>query len=253
MKNFIKKFLSLLGYKVIRNLPGTEVVNKYDLLLFKEKNINYSLYKEGLQKSLNQVSDNFYKQNRFLNLIQLVKYVLSKNDVFDFAECGCWKGHSTFIISKLIKDSKKNINFHIFDSFEGLSIPTKDDKNFQKLNKNKNKRIIELFSSPEIFVKDQVLKDFNFCKIYLGWIPSRFNDVNEKKFSFVHIDVDLYEPTIKSLEFFFPRLEKNGIIVCDDYNHSIFDGAKKAWDEYFLNKKYQFFYENSMGGCFLIK
>jgi|TARA_B110000238_G_C16019117_1_gene392385 hypothetical protein len=48
-------------------------------------------------------------------------------------------------------------------------------------------------------------------------------------------------------------LQKNGIIVCDDYNYKIFDGAKKAWDEYFLDKEYQFFYENSMGGCFLVK
>jgi len=253
MKNFIKKILSLFGYKILKNFSGMEVVNKNDLIPFQENNHKYKLYKYGLQKSSNEWSDNFFKQNRFINLIQLVRHILSKNEVFDFVECGCWKGHSTFIISSLIKESKKKIYFHIFDSFEGLSKSTENDLSFHKLDKNENKRVRDQFSSSENFVKKKVLKDFNFCKTYKGWIPSRFQDIDGKKFSFVHIDVDLYEPTKKSLEFFFPRLQKNGIIVCDDYNYKIFDGAKKAWDEYFLDKEYQFFYENSMGGCFLVK
>lgn len=253
MKNFVKKIVSLLGYKIIKYNPGIEVINKNDLVSFHKNNSNYKLYEYGLQKSSNEWSDNFYKQNRFINLIQLVKHILSKDEVFDFVECGCWKGHSAFIISKLIEESKKNIYFHIFDSFEGLSASTEKDQNFHKLNKNENKRVRDQFASSEKFVKERVLKDFNFCKTYKGWIPSRFENVSEKKFSFIHIDVDLYEPTIKSLEFFFPKLEKNGIIVCDDYNYHIFDGAKKAWDEYFSDKEYQFFFENSMGGCFLVK
>ncbi len=253
MKNLIKKIFSLVGYKIVKNKPGTEVLDKSDLILYDIKNENYKLYKEGLHKSLNEESENFYKQNRFLNLIQIVKYVLSQEKVFDFAECGCWKGHSSFIISKLIEEHKKEIKFHIFDSFEGLSKSTINDKNFNELNKNENERIRDQFSSSESFVKEEVLKDFSFCKFYKGWIPSRFKDVSDSKFSFIHIDVDLYEPTMKSLEFFFPRLEKNGVIVCDDYNQSIFDGSKKAWDNYFSDKEYQFFYENSMGGCFLIK
>ena len=57
-------------------------------------------------------------------------------------------------------------------------------------------------------MKNEVLKDFDFVKIYKGWIPEKFNLVDNSKFSFVHIDVDLYEPTLKSLEFFFPRLEE---------------------------------------------
>ena len=73
------------------------------------------------------------------------------------------------------------------------------------------------------------------------------------KFSFVHIDVDLYQPTLDCLEFFFPKLVSGGIIVCDDYNSSQFPGAKNAWDYYFKDKKINLFYEQPFGGCFLIK
>ena len=96
------------------------------------------------------------------------------------------------------------------------------------------------------------MKPFEFVRILNGWIPRRFKEISEQKFSFVHIDVDMFQPTLDSLKFFFPRLEKNGIIICDDYNFSSFPGAKKAWDEYFKDKNNEFnlFYENSIWRMF---
>ena len=104
-----------------------------------------------------------------------------------------------------------------------------------------------------MFVKDKVLKKFNFVKTYKGWIPKRFNEVQHLSFSLVHIDVDLYEPTLASLEFFYPRLSKGGVIICDDYNVSAYPGSKKAWDEFFNDKDYEFFYKVPMGACFIVK
>ena len=54
-----------------------------------------------------------------------------------------------------------------------------------------------------------------------------FWEIKDEKFSFIHIDVDLFEPTFESLKFFYPRLKKGGIIVCDDYNFTDFPGQKK--------------------------
>ena len=39
-------------------------------------------------------------------------------------------------------------------------------------------------------------------------IPKRFNEVKDNKFSFVHIDLDLYEPTKESLNFFGEKSSK---------------------------------------------
>ena len=77
--------------------------------------------------------------------------------------------------------------------------------------------------------------------------------IKNKKFQFVHIDVDVFEPTLESLEFFYPRLIKGGIIVCDDYNGAQFPGATKAWDEYFKNKNVFFNYSVPLGASFIIK
>ena len=58
---------------------------------------------------------------RFYSLIQNINHILKQKKIKDFIELGCWNGHSSLIISNLIKKSKKKINFHIFDSFKGLS------------------------------------------------------------------------------------------------------------------------------------
>lgn len=33
---------------------------------------------------------------------------------------------------------------------------------------------------------------FNFIRLYHGWIPEKFDEVANRTFSYVHIDVDLY-------------------------------------------------------------
>lgn len=73
----------------------------------------------------------------------------------------------------------------------------------------------------------------------------------DRKFSFVHIDVDLAEPTLASLAFFYPRMQAGGIIVCDDYGISTCVGATRAIDE-FLTDKPERMVSLPDGGGFLI-
>jgi hypothetical protein len=89
-------------------------------------------------------------------------------------------------------------------------------------------------------------------QIMRGWIPSRFAEVAEKKFSFVHIDVDLEKPTRDSLEFFYPRLSDGGILLCDDYGFDTCPGVTAAIDE-FLALKPEKPIQLDAGGCFFIK
>lgn len=249
---FINKLIIIFNLKLIKN-DANGVIDKRLLTPFQNSNEKYKLYFEGLNKSQNKNSDNFFKQSRHLDLMQLAEIILNKKIPGDFAEVGCWKGHSSYFISSLISKNNKDIKFHIFDSFEGLSESKAKDENLNKLKESQISQIRTQFTSSEHFVKNEVLKDFNFVEIYKGWIPEKFNLVENIKFSFVHIDVDLYEPTLQSLEFFFPRLQDGGIIVCDDYNSFEFDGAKKAWDSFFSKKNITLNFAPSVGGSFVIK
>ena len=255
--SFFKSFNIRLSIHKINKYSEYEDINKYEWQPFVDLKENYYLkiYFDGLRKSKSTNSDNIFKQLRFYTLFQLVKYSIKKNNEYNFAECGCWKGHSSYSISKILIDNNFKNKFYIFDSFEGgLSNQTQKDINNSNSNINTSNFLIKkkYFSSNYEDVKN-VLKNFSFIEVYKTWIPNKFELIKDKQFQFVHIDVDLYQPTLDALKFFYPKLVKGGILVCDDYNSTEFPGAKKAWDEYFTNIEINFFHETVFGGCYLIK
>jgi hypothetical protein len=50
------------------------------------------------------------------------------------------------------------------------------------------------------------------------------------------LDVDLYQPTLDSLTFFYEKMTQGGIILCDDYGFTTCPGAKKAMDSFLSDK-----------------
>lgn len=258
LKSIVKALFAFLGV----NIYFSSKRNKGDIVLFDRNALTsyYSgskrldLYKEGMKRSHCEWSDNFYKQCRFYSLQEMLEWVMKRSLEGDVAECGCWKGHSSYMIAKILSDNSFKGTFHIFDSFEeGLSDKTPEDKNVRfELSKKDIENEKKMFESTEGEVRD-ALSGFNFIKLYKGWIPERFSEADRCKFSFVHIDVDLYKPTLDSLAFFFPRLVTGGCIVIDDYGVTSFPGAKKAVDEFIAKNDCFMFYELPTGGCFIIK
>jgi hypothetical protein len=62
--------------------------------------------------------------------------------------------------------------------------------------------------------------------------------LENEKFAFVNLDMDLYLPTLKALQFFAPRLTHGGVIQVHDYFHPDLPGVKQAVDE--LSQEYSF-------------
>jgi O-methyltransferase len=162
--------------------------------------------------------DRKYSTNQFLHLI--------KNIPGDIAECGVYKGATAWFMCIFIQQHHLNKAVHVFDSFEGLSNPQSEDGKYWAAG--------NLATDEATCQKN--LAAFNFVKYYKGWIPKRFAEVEATRFCFVHIDVDLYQPTFDSISFFYERMNKGGIIICDDYGFSTCTGAKKAMDEFFADK-----------------
>lgn len=146
----------------------------------------------------------------------------------DTAECGVFKGAGSYLICKRNAISPHSRRHHVFDSFQGISDPGKKDGQFWSKGD---------LSCPMDTVTEN-LSEFgsNAFQLYPGWIPERFSDVEGREFSFVHVDVDLYEPTLGSLKFFYPRLQDGGILVCDDYGFLTCPGATAAMDEFLEDK-----------------
>jgi hypothetical protein len=141
----------------------------------------------------------------------------------DTAEAGVYRGASSWFICDHFAGSDR-IHW-AFDSFEGLPRQTERDGVFWSAGD---------LEASEAEVR-RLLAPYR-VEIRRGWIPQSFAAVDAECFCFVHIDVDLYEPTRASLEFFYPRLSSGGIIVCDDYGFTTCPGAKSAFDEFVKDK-----------------
>ena len=192
----------------------------------------FALYRESMERTDMSASNTTVRELRYHALQQLIHTVLENDVPGDFAECGCWKGLSAYITCRMIQDlSKQPRRFHIFDSFEGgLSDKTSEDRGDRTIAREREHDEKNYFSSTMDQLQ-QALSGFDFYSLNEGWIPERFPEYESHRFAFANIDVDLYEPTRDSFEFFFPRLASGGIIYCDDYNAAFFPGAKKAIDE----------------------
>jgi hypothetical protein len=213
----------------------------------------WQLYQEGMRRSGTGPADSFGKQTRFYALMQMVEYAMSLDSGADVAECGCWKGHSTFVIATLIRDRNFQGRLHVFDSFEGLSALGPEDRSaYFPLTPPQVSRFRAAFAATELDVT-RVLEGFDFVRLYKGWIPSRFSEVADRRFSFVHIDVDLYAPVRESLDFFYPRVIEGGAIVIDDYGLARFPGAKRATDEFLAREPPHLFFAVPTGGAFIVK
>lgn len=262
LKKIILIFGKYLGYDISIHKKSSNIEyifvdkNSWRPFLDSDKNYLQNLYKESLEKSDSIYSDSFEKQLRFYSLFNIVENILKNKNYKNFVECGCWKGHSTLGIAKLMEKYSFNKNFYVFDSFEGgLSEKNEKDKNLNRYIQTKK----DITHQKQYFESDydkvlQLFHKYSFVEIYKGWIPDVFKDLEKNiKISFLHLDVDLYQPTYDSLDFFYDMVEVGGIIICDDYNSSDFPGAKIAIDEFMKNKSINLFYEVPLGACIIIK
>lgn len=140
----------------------------------------------------------------------------------DIAEVGTYTGGS----SSIIGEAKGDRALHLFDTFEGLPDNTQEDGAKEHFFTGMYAASLE-----EVQKRMQGIPNVHF---YKGLFPSTAGPVADKKFSFVHLDVDLYVATKDSLEFFYPRMSKGGVLISHDYINA--PGVIQAFTEFFADK-----------------
>jgi len=68
-----------------------------------------------------------------------------------------------------------------------------------------------------------------------GYFKASLRDDVDQRYSFVHLDCDIYESYVICLEHFHHRLNQGGVILLDEYNDPPWPGCNLAVDE-FQNK-----------------
>ncbi len=192
-------------------------------------------------------------RERFLNNIQSVKYIEEKEIPGDIVEIGVWKGGS--ILSMMLeykKTSKMKRTIHLYDTFEGMTPSTTDDKDFNNISadhiieKNPFFRCIGTLEE----VKRNISQHVDIIPEYhVGDILQ--NSYVPEMIALLRLDTDWYESTKYELDTFYEYVSPGGIIIIDDYGH--WKGCKKAVDEFLSTHPDITLNMIDYTGCYFIK
>lgn len=232
---------SLRRYSVWPSIDATRPEVRYDV-----DDAFHDLYETALAAT--KMRDRPLRRQRHYLIPQVLRRV--KRLPGEFAEVGCYRGLSAFVSCSVLQSLGHNTAFHIFDSFEGLSKPTDVDASVHLPAQYQDAS--NLFACSEEQVRTN-LALFPFVRYHKGWVPDCFGDASHLRFAYVHIDVDLYQPTRDAVAFFWPRLVPGGAMVLDDYGTMFFPGARKGAGEILDGCEDAFVVEAPAGSAAVIK
>lgn len=158
---------------------------------------------------------------RFFSIFEIIKRIkLIKGDIVEF---GVWNGNNLLVIKKISEYLNINKDIIGYDHFQGMPFST--DGNYF----SGDKKVLEYF-----------IKFFKFKKVKL--IDDDFNNIHRykkkiKKISFAYVDCDLYEETLKILNFIDHKITKGGIIAFDEALRNTKKGEAKALKEFYQTRK----------------
>ena len=154
-----------------------------------------------------------------VSMIECISREIYKNNIQgEVAEAGVFQGQTARFINCFFPDRK----LYLFDTFSGFDIKDQNSDDEKGMYNEK----LDFTETSEELVMGKMHFPQN-CIIKAGWFPESAKGV-EDKFSFVRLDMDLYDPIYAGLEFFYPRMSKGGYIVVHDCRSQNFDGARNA-------------------------
>jgi hypothetical protein len=161
------------------------------------------------------------------------KHVLSKC-AGSVAELGVYQGQSSALLSLYAKMFGRKM--YLADTFQGF-----DEKQYEEgMGEGKQ----AAFKDATLESARAVVGEYEGNRWAVGMFPdSVTEEMQSDSYAFVSIDCDIYEPIIRGLEFFWPRMVPGGIIFIHDYSSGHWPGATRAVDEFCA--------QNGVTGCLL--
>lgn len=220
---------------------------------------------------MQDVIENFSVYLRRINFAKFLAHIEIFNKVLglpgSIVECGVFKGASLLTFAKLIEvhcpgdTLKRVIGFDTFSGFASLN--EKDgapDERRGRIKGGWNSGIFKpaLDQMIEILQRDSMVPRFKRIELVEGDITVTAPTYVEKnpglRISLLHLDLDLYEPTLAALGSLYPLVVPGGIVLLDEYGMETWPGESAAFDEFFGDHRphlLKFPYISSPGGYFI--
>jgi hypothetical protein len=183
---------------------------------------------------------------RMLALIDAVRYCVRRGVAGDFAECGVWRGGSVLAMILALQELGEERDIHLYDTFEAMTQPTEADvspfdppaKETWEAAQGTGRHAWPEYFDPATFSEEGVRETllatgYPEARLHFvrGTVEETIPERAPARLALLRLDTDWYESTRHELEHLYPRLERGGVLIIDDYGH--WQGARRAVDEYF--------------------
>ncbi len=146
----------------------------------------------------------------------------------NIAEIGVYRGGGLAFMAKCVQDLLGGtVGLHGFDTFSGH-----DPSDIDAESDNTSSHCPGKFSATSYESVKAYLEPFPNVVLHQGRIQDTASVAAPIQFGLVHLDVDLYEPTLFGLEFFVPRLIEGGMLILDDYDRKTCPGVRAAVEKF---------------------
>jgi hypothetical protein len=203
----IKKLLNRLGYDIIRKQVCKQ------LAMSRRESLEHFIY--------------------FKEVYDLIADIEG-----DIVECGVGYGHSFLKLCCLAHYENKGRKIYGFDSFQGFPEPSKEDISPRNPRKGEwNVATVETIEQLLLAADFEMSFIRNNVKLIKGFFKDSLHRYDGEGVAFLHLDVDLYQSYKVTLEYFWPKVVKGGVVLFDEYKQPAalrkFPGASRAIDEFF--------------------
>ncbi|MCI8743976.1 MAG: hypothetical protein HFG62_02590 [Lachnospiraceae bacterium] len=180
---------------------------------------------------------------RVSSLAMVSKEIYRREIPGSVAEAGVYQGEFAKYINILFPDRK----LYLFDSFDGFSesqvVEGKDNQ------KQTDQWITTLKDTSETLVMDK-MRYRDQVIIRKGYVPETLTGIDDS-FAFVSLDMDIYQPTLDALEFFWARLSPGGYIFVHDYGN--YEGIDMAVTRFCSENNVGYFCLNDQMSVVIVK
>jgi O-methyltransferase len=179
---------------------------------------------------------------RIAALADAVQYVVRRELPGDFVECGVWRGGSSMAIAlTLLRLGVTDRQLWLYDTFGTMPPASEHDRDYAgrqmgvgALDQVNNSSYTAGLTQPEVRA---AMASTGYPSQHITYVEGLVEETISRsapeRIALLRLDTDWYESTRHELVELYPRLERAGVLLIDDYGH--FAGARKAVDEYFAD------------------
>ena len=150
----------------------------------------------------------------------------------DFVECGVNTGIFSLAICEYLKFNTLDKHFYLFDTFAGIP---KEQVNETERNLGRMSRLNNLYE--ECFeVAKRNFAEFPRAVLVQGRVPDTLTKAPISEVCFLSIDMNIVEPEIAAIEYFWPRLSAGAPVILDDYGWDAHIPQRLAMDAFAESK-----------------